>query len=70
MKQYLMKQLFSIVVAIVLMITFYIILMAQLATPGQSLLTPLVLIVIAIILLAIFAELVKIEYYIKGKHKR
>ncbi len=70
MKQYLMKQLFSIVVAIVLLITFYIILMAQLAVPGQSLLTPLVLIVIAIILLAIFAELVKIEYYIKRKRER
>jgi hypothetical protein len=70
MKQYLIKQIFSIVVAIVLLITFYIVLMADLATPGDTLITPLILIIIAIICLAIFGELSKIEYYIKGKTKK
>jgi len=70
MKQYLIKQIFSMVVAIVLLITFYIILMADLATPGETFITPLILIIIAIVCLAIFAELVKIEYYIKGKLKK
>jgi len=69
MKQYLMKQIFSVVVAIVLLVTFYIVLMADLATPGETFITPLVLIIIAVIALAIFAELAKIEFYIKGKHK-
>ena len=70
MKQYLIKQIFSIVVSIVLLITFYIVLMADLATPGDTLITPLILIIIAIVCLAIFSELVKIEYYIKGKTKK
>jgi len=69
-KQYLIKQIFSIVVSIVLLITFYIVLMADLATPGDTLITPLILIIIAIVCLAIFSELVKIEYYIKGKTKK
>lgn len=69
MKQYLIKQIFSVVVAIVLLVTFYIVLMADLATPGETLITPLVLIIIAVIALAIFAELAKIEFYIKGKRK-
>ena len=70
MKQYLIKQTFSVVVAVVLLITFYIVLMADFATPGQTFITPLVLIIIAVICLAIFAELVKIEYYIKSKGKK
>lgn len=70
MKQYLIKQIFSIVVAIVLLITFYIVLMADLATPGDTLITPLILIIIAVVCLAIFSELVKIEYYIKGESKK
>jgi hypothetical protein len=70
MKQYLIKQAFSILVAIVLMITFFIVLMADMATPGETMITPLILIIIAVVCLAIFSELVKIEYYIKGKGKR
>ncbi len=70
MKQYLIKQIFSIVVTIVLLITFYIVLMADLATPGDTLITPLILIIIAVVCLAIFSELVKIEYYIKGESKK
>ena len=69
MKQYLIKQAFSIVVAVVLLVTFYIVIMADLATPGETFVTPLVLIIIAVICLAIFSELAKIEYYIKGKSK-
>jgi len=48
MKQYLIKQVFSIVVAIVLLITFYIVLMADLATPGETFMTPLILIIIIV----------------------
>ena len=70
MKQYLIKQVFSVVIAIVLMITFYIVLMADLATPGETFITPLILIIIAIVCLAIFSELAKMEYYIKGKAKK
>ncbi|MCK4496606.1 MAG: hypothetical protein KAU24_00300 [Candidatus Aenigmarchaeota archaeon] len=70
MKQYLIKQIFSIVVTIVLLITFYIVLMADLAIPGDTLITPLILIIIAVVCLAIFSELVKIEYYIKGESKK
>jgi hypothetical protein len=70
MKQYLIKQVFSVLVSVVLLITFYIVMMADIATPGESFITPLILIIIAVICLAIFAELAKIEYYIKGKGKR
>lgn len=70
MKQYLIKQVFSVVVAVVLLVTFYIVMMADLSTPGQTFITPLILIIIAVICLAMFAELVKIEYYIKAKDKK
>ncbi len=67
MKQYLIKQIFSIVVAIFLLITFVIVLYADLVTPTETFITPMILIIIAIVCLAIFGEISKIEYYIKGK---
>ena len=70
MKQYLIKQIFSIIIAVLLLITFYMLTTAELSMPGNNFITPLVLIIIAVVGLAIFAELVKIEYYIKEKHKR
>ncbi len=54
-------------VAIFLLITFVIVLYADLVTPKETFITPLILIIIAIVCLAIFGEISKIEYYIKGK---
>ena len=67
MKQHMIKQAFSLIVAAVLLVTFYIVMMADLANPNDTMITPLVLIIIAVICLAIFAELAKIEFYIRKK---
>ena len=60
------SQVFAAVISIVLVITFYIVLMAGLLRGTESfvsegVLTPLILIIIAIILLAIFSTIAKLE---------
>jgi len=61
MDRYLITQIISILVSFTLLATFYIILTAGLVTELKSFLTPLILIVIAVVLVAIFTTLTKIE---------
>ena len=65
MHKYLMTQVFSIVVSITLAFTFYALLAAAFVSRSPDLLTPMLLIVIAIILIAIFTSLSKMEYSIR-----
>ena len=65
MENYSISQVFSVAVAVVLLFTFYILLAANLVT-NQGLLTPLLLIIIAVIALAIMMEVSKIESQLKG----
>ena len=60
------SQVFAAVISIVLVITFYLVLMTGLLRGTESfvsegVLTPLILIIIAIILLAIFSTIAKLE---------
>jgi len=64
--KYTISQAFSILVAAVLVFTFYLLIMATAAT-GQNFLTELLLIVMAIIMLAIFSSVSKIEEKIGRK---
>ncbi len=66
MRSILTIQLFSAVVSIILLFTFYLILGLGLAS-GMAVFDSLLLIVIAIILLAILVTVAKIEYTLKEK---
>ncbi|MBI4176278.1 MAG: hypothetical protein HY518_03670 [Candidatus Aenigmarchaeota archaeon] len=61
MKKDLTAQVFSAVIAVVLLITFYILLLSDFVRGTQANITPMILIIIAIILLAIFSVLHKME---------
>ncbi|MBI4020480.1 MAG: hypothetical protein HY367_04050 [Candidatus Aenigmarchaeota archaeon] len=61
MKKDLTAQVFSAVIAVVLLITFYILLLSDFVRGTQANVTPMILIIIAIILLAIFSVLHKME---------
>ena len=58
--QYLFKQVFSVAIAAVLLITFYIVLAIDMATPTQNFIEPLLLIIISVTALAIFSEIVNL----------
>jgi hypothetical protein len=68
MQKYLISQVFSVIVVAVLVFTFYALLAANMMT-NQNLLTPMILIIIAIVLIAIFLVVTRIEYLL-GKGKR
>ena len=68
MKRYIVTQAISITVAVILVFTFYILLLANMLT-GQNLLTPLILIINTIVLLAIFTVVSRMEHYLKPKKK-
>ncbi|MBI2675977.1 MAG: hypothetical protein HYX24_05945 [Candidatus Aenigmarchaeota archaeon] len=72
MKQYLLTQVFTIAISLLLFIVFYIVLAAN-AISGKPFISEMILIVIAIILLAIYASLRKLEYFaetgVKGGKK-
>ncbi len=70
MHKYLMTQVFSIVVSITLAFTFYALLAAAFVSRSPELLTPMLLIVIAIILIAIFTSVSKIEYGLRDMEKK
>jgi len=59
MERYLTAQVFTVAAAVVLLVTFYLLLATSMAT-GIEVFTPLILIVIAVICLGIFAELTRI----------
>jgi len=59
--KYLFKQVFSVAVAVILLVTFYILLAIDMTTPTQNFITPMILIIISITVLAIFSEIVNIE---------
>ncbi len=68
MKKYMIMQVFSVIVALVLVSVFYTVLAADLVRGAQTNLEALILIIIAITCLAILSALTKIEYYMrKGK---
>lgn len=66
MEKYLTAQVFTVAVAAVLLITFYLLLATSLVT-GIEVFTPLILIVIAVICLGIFAEMTKLEKALSKK---
>jgi len=68
MKSYLIAQIFTAVIAALLIFTFYALLATSIIT-GQSMIAELIMIVNAVILLAIFAMLAKIENSI-GRRKK
>ena len=67
MEKYLTAQVFTVAIAAVLLVTFYLLLATSLVT-GIEVFTPLILIVIAVICLGIFAEITKLEKVL-GKKK-
>ncbi len=66
MEKFLTTQVFTVAVAVVLLITFYLLLATSLTT-GIEVFTPLILIVLAVICLGIFAELTKVEKALSKK---
>lgn len=69
MKKYLISQSLSIVIAILLVFTFYMLLAGALVS-GQNFMSDMILIVIAVILLAMFNVLTKIEFHLMGGKKK
>jgi hypothetical protein len=65
MDDYMTVQIFSIVVAVVLMITFYAIAAGSLLT-GANMITPLLLIILSVICLGILSVLTKIAKKLKA----
>jgi uncharacterized membrane protein YbhN (UPF0104 family) len=65
----LFAQTFAAIIIIVLLVTFYILLITDVARGTQNLLTPMVLVIIAIILVSIFSVLYKIESKLEGRPK-
>ena len=65
MDNYLTMQIFSIAVALVLLITFYV-LVAGAFISGNDMMTPLLLIILSVICLAILSMLVKIAQKMKA----
>ena len=68
-QKYLISQAFSLVIAIVLVLVFFILLAAGMAT-GNSFTSDLLLVVVAIILLGIFSVLNQINVNLKGGKRR
>jgi hypothetical protein len=66
MEKYLTAQVFTVAVAVVLLIVFYLLLATSLTT-GIEIFTPLILIVIAVICLGIFAEMTNLEKKLSKK---
>lgn len=66
--KYTTSQVFTLVVAALLVVTFYILMAANMIT-GQNFLGDMIMIVIAITLLAIFSSVQRIESRIGGKRK-
>lgn len=68
MSHYLITQVFTAVIALILGITFFTLLIANSATyfqRYQDFLTPLLLIMVIIVLLAVFSVLSKMAYHIE-----
>lgn len=63
--KYLMSQMFSLVISILLVFVFFVLLTAGLET-GMGFLSELILIIIAIVLLAIFGVLNQINMHLRG----
>ena len=66
MDRYLTIQIFTFATAVMLMLTFYMLLMTGMAA-GAAIFTPLMLIVLAVICLGIFAQLAKMEKALSRK---
>ncbi len=62
MKQYLLTQVFTIAISFLLFVVFYIVLAANVIS-GRPFISEMLLIIIAIILLAIYASLRKMEFF-------
>jgi len=60
------SQIFPVFISIFLAFTFFVLLAGALAT-GQNFMTDMILIIIAIILLAMFSTLNKIEFKLGGR---
>lgn len=70
MKKYIFSQTFTIIVAIILVITFYILLQTAVVKGNyEILITPMILIILSIIGLAIFSVLTKIEFQLRSKKR-
>ena len=67
-QQHQTTQVFSIIVAVILVFIFFIFLAANFIS-GESFITPLLLIINGIILLAIFIVLSRIEYALSRRKK-
>jgi cytosine/uracil/thiamine/allantoin permease len=65
MDNYLAMQVFTVVVAAVLLVTFYILAAGSMAS-GANLMTPLILIILSVICLAILSTLNKIAKKLKA----
>jgi len=61
-------QIFSIIVAVILVFVFFVFLAANFIS-GQSFITPLILIINTIVLLAIFIVVGRIEYKMSRRRK-
>ncbi len=65
----LLTQTFAGIIIIVLLVTFYILLITDITRGAQTLLTPMVLIIISIILVAIFSVLYTMETKIENTER-
>jgi hypothetical protein len=59
--EYLFKQVFSVVIIVLLLVTFYIMVAGSSVTGMGNVITPLLLIIIAIVCLAIMSEVAKLN---------
>lgn len=69
MEKYLIAQTFSVAVTLVLVLTFYILLSSDIVVQKPNNVTNLILIIIAIICMAMFSTLTKIEFMMRTKRK-
>ena len=69
-QRYLISQAFSLVISVVLVLVFFILLVAGMTTGQNYFITDLILIIIAIVLLAIFGVMNQIKLNLMGGRKR
>lgn len=68
--KYMLSQIFTVAVTVVLLITFYVLLATDLSAGSRDSLVPMILIIIAIINLTIYATLARLEFHINPPAQR